>query len=345
MGFVCRPRSGACDVAEVCDGSGTSCPTDGFAVSGTVCRPAGDSCNPAEACTGTAASCPADVTQPNGTACGMESCGPFGACTGTGCDLTMGTRSATCTTPACAGGACTGATMRTDMQSCTRAATCPDACCNGTELGDTCAGECGPPAGGITAGPTTYTPQVGNASGIAFEDVCPNDMTLFWLTFDYVGSPFFEGAVTQCWTVGFAPDRSGAEPRYRVERRIPVHTFPERGGDGWTTWECPSGQLLTGYGATLLQHEGRSVIRSVTLYCSVITAEGRTMPGVALTLTPGDSVLAEHPVPPMSGVPVSAGPHHCPAGSVARGIRGAYSTGTPNVLERFGLVCQPITPR
>lgn len=345
MGFECRPVSGACDVAEVCNGSATSCPTDGFVAAGTECRPAGDACNPAEACTGSSASCPADATRPNGTACGMESCGPFGACTGMGCDLTMGTRSATCTTPACTGGACTGATMRTEMQSCTRSATCPDACCNGSELGDTCSADCGPVPVGITAGSASYTPQVGNGSGVAFEDVCPDDMAIFWLTLDQVGSQFFEGLVTQCWTVGFAPDRSTSEPRYRVERRIPIHTFPERGGDGWGTWECPTGQLLTGFSGSQMTYMGRTVIDTLTLHCSVITANGRTMPGVTLTLTPGDSVLADGPPPPVMEPATPFGPHHCPAGSVARGIRGAYSTGTPDVLERFGLVCQAITPR
>ena len=68
-GTVCRAQNGACDVAETCNGSSTSCPNDGFAASGTTCRAPADECDAAETCTGLSASCPNDTKKPSGTAC------------------------------------------------------------------------------------------------------------------------------------------------------------------------------------------------------------------------------------------------------------------------------------
>lgn len=56
----CRPAAGACDVAELCDGTSTACPPDAFVAASTVCAPALDVCDVAEACTGTSAVCPVD---------------------------------------------------------------------------------------------------------------------------------------------------------------------------------------------------------------------------------------------------------------------------------------------
>lgn len=58
---VCRPEAGACDLAEVCDGSSASCPVDGFVDSTVVCRDAVGVCDREERCSGTAAECPLDV--------------------------------------------------------------------------------------------------------------------------------------------------------------------------------------------------------------------------------------------------------------------------------------------
>ena len=58
---VCRPASGACDVAENCDGLSTSCPIDAFQNTATVCRAAAGACDAVENCTGTSATCPLDV--------------------------------------------------------------------------------------------------------------------------------------------------------------------------------------------------------------------------------------------------------------------------------------------
>jgi hypothetical protein len=60
-GFECRASAGICDVAETCDGVGTTCPTDVFAPNTTVCRASTGGCDTAESCTGTGATCPADV--------------------------------------------------------------------------------------------------------------------------------------------------------------------------------------------------------------------------------------------------------------------------------------------
>jgi hypothetical protein len=62
-GAVCRPASGGCDGAEVCDGKGTACPVDAPALDDTACDDGlrctdGDVCR-AGACVGEAVVCPA----------------------------------------------------------------------------------------------------------------------------------------------------------------------------------------------------------------------------------------------------------------------------------------------
>src|SRR6266498_1948724 len=69
IGTVCRAANGACDVAEICSGSSTTCPGNGFAASSTVCRAAADVCDQSENCPGNSANCPADAKLANGTAC------------------------------------------------------------------------------------------------------------------------------------------------------------------------------------------------------------------------------------------------------------------------------------
>jgi FG-GAP repeat protein len=75
-GIVCRAASGACDVAETCNGTSTSCPADGFTAASTVCRAAAGACDVAERCTGSSASCPADGFTAASTVCRAAS----GAC-------------------------------------------------------------------------------------------------------------------------------------------------------------------------------------------------------------------------------------------------------------------------
>ncbi len=68
-GSVCRASSGACDVAETCNGSATTCPVDGVAANGTVCRAVAGSCDVAETCNGMAKTCPADAVLSSSTVC------------------------------------------------------------------------------------------------------------------------------------------------------------------------------------------------------------------------------------------------------------------------------------
>jgi hypothetical protein len=68
-GTVCRAAAGACDVAETCTGSSTSCPADTLTTAGTVCRAAAGACDVAETCTGSSASCPSNALVAGGTVC------------------------------------------------------------------------------------------------------------------------------------------------------------------------------------------------------------------------------------------------------------------------------------
>lgn len=78
-GSVCRAAADDCDVAETCDGVGTSCPLDALAPSTVVCRPAVGACDADERCTGAAVACPADGLAPAGAVCRPATSG--------GCDV------------------------------------------------------------------------------------------------------------------------------------------------------------------------------------------------------------------------------------------------------------------
>jgi len=92
-GTACRAASGACDVAEVCDGVSAACPADVMKPVTAVCRVATGVCDVAETCDGVRAACPADALQPasvvcraSSAACDLaESCdGSSAACPGDG---------------------------------------------------------------------------------------------------------------------------------------------------------------------------------------------------------------------------------------------------------------------
>lgn len=69
-GTMCRESAGACDVAEVCDGTGAPCSViDRKVASGTVCRAATDACDAAETCNGRSSQCPADALKAAGATC------------------------------------------------------------------------------------------------------------------------------------------------------------------------------------------------------------------------------------------------------------------------------------
>ena len=343
---VCRPEAGTCDVAEACDGAAVGCPADLFLASGTVCRTgSGDLCNTDETCSGTAPACPADARLADGTPCGPEGCGPFGPCTGTGCDLSSGTWSQTCTTPACSSGACTGFSSRVNTVACgPRDPRCGDECCNGTELGDTCSTDCGAPPTGFLAPGNTPTPTVGNPFGTPFEDLCGTSTSLTSLGFDYMPEGPMQGTASTCHRIVYTADHLVPEwdASWSV---IGSHFLGERGGDGWTTWECPGGTVLVGFRGATTSYSGRQVVDAIELRCAPFTITGRTNPGLgtavgSVTVT----IVADNPIEP----PPSSwqGPFDCPAGMVARGTRGTYtgSRVSPEALESFGLICQALSP-
>ncbi|MFM7142225.1 MAG: hypothetical protein ACKO2K_09980, partial [Alphaproteobacteria bacterium] len=70
-GTQCRAASGACDLAESCDGTSKSCPADVVKTAGTVCRAANpdNSCDVTEVCNGSSKSCPLNGFKPVGAAC------------------------------------------------------------------------------------------------------------------------------------------------------------------------------------------------------------------------------------------------------------------------------------
>ena len=111
-GTVCRAAAGACDVAETCNGTALTCPSDALAPSTTVCRAAAGECDVAETCTGSSASCPADSKKASGTACTDDG----NPCTKDQCDGTA----VTCQHPA--GNA--GTVCRASAGSCDVAETC-----------------------------------------------------------------------------------------------------------------------------------------------------------------------------------------------------------------------------
>lgn len=88
-GTPCRAAAGACDTAEVCNGTSASCPAD--ARSRDVCRPAGDACDVAERCDGAGNDCPPDALAAAGTVCraAVAACDQAELCSGKdpGCSI------------------------------------------------------------------------------------------------------------------------------------------------------------------------------------------------------------------------------------------------------------------
>jgi len=59
-GAICRASGGVCDLAETCNGTSESCPTDAFNSTSDVCRASAGICDAEEKCTGSLADCSAD---------------------------------------------------------------------------------------------------------------------------------------------------------------------------------------------------------------------------------------------------------------------------------------------
>lgn len=85
-GVECRTASDLCDVAEVCDGTSPTCPTDALAAPTVECRPANGSCDAAESCSGVSAACPSDGYAPTSTECraAADICDTAEFCSGSG---------------------------------------------------------------------------------------------------------------------------------------------------------------------------------------------------------------------------------------------------------------------
>jgi hypothetical protein len=66
---LCRAKSDACDVEDVCDGQSSSCPADRLAPQGSVCRAATQACESNATCNGIDASCPLSAPRTAGTVC------------------------------------------------------------------------------------------------------------------------------------------------------------------------------------------------------------------------------------------------------------------------------------
>jgi hypothetical protein len=60
-GTLCRSAAGVCDLAESCNGTSLSCPTDRKRSDTSVCRESSDPCDVAERCEGTSNDCPNDT--------------------------------------------------------------------------------------------------------------------------------------------------------------------------------------------------------------------------------------------------------------------------------------------
>ncbi|HET6280877.1 MAG TPA: HYR domain-containing protein, partial [Polyangia bacterium] len=81
---VCRASTGACDIAETCDGTSAACPANQLAPAGQVCRPLAGACDVTEKCSGGTADCPPDAFAAIGTVChtGTAPCESTEVCTG-----------------------------------------------------------------------------------------------------------------------------------------------------------------------------------------------------------------------------------------------------------------------
>lgn len=151
---VCRTAPGVCDVAEVCDGSSTACPANGFKPSSTQCRAA--SCSNGTAtqsanCTGSSPNCPGVTT---------SQCSPY-LCSGTACGSDCSSDS-NCITGYFCNGSNTCESKRSNGASCSAANQCTSGhCVDGVCCNSACTGQCqacdSPNAG--TCSPVTGAPH------------------------------------------------------------------------------------------------------------------------------------------------------------------------------------------
>jgi hypothetical protein len=145
----CRGVAGDCDVAETCNGTSNTCPTDAFKTVNTSCREAAGQCDLAEVCSGSSAECPTDAKSTAPCRASAGDCDLAETCDGVANDCPVDAFKPAPTPCRASAGVCdlaetctgTSATCPTDAKStapCREAASDCDVAetCNGTD--DTC---------------------------------------------------------------------------------------------------------------------------------------------------------------------------------------------------------------
>jgi hypothetical protein len=97
---VCRPAVGACDVVELCDGVGATCPADIAASAGAGCDD-GDACTGLDVCDGSGVCAGSALTCDDQNECTDDSCQP-----GSGCSSVPKPLYTPCSIGLCIAGAC-----------------------------------------------------------------------------------------------------------------------------------------------------------------------------------------------------------------------------------------------
>ncbi len=185
-GEVCRPSTGDCDPAEVCNGVSPFCPADLLQSLSVICRPSGGSCDDPEYCTGASKDCPSDLLR-TGQIC-RPSAGPCDVreiCNGAPTCPTDAFRGNTTICREAAGGcdapdACTGTSAACPPDAkrpaafvCTPEALCQNAAvCDG--VSDVCPSTTLKPAGTICRAASGVCDVEDRCSGASA--ACPNEV-------------------------------------------------------------------------------------------------------------------------------------------------------------------------
>jgi hypothetical protein len=197
--------------------------------------------------------------------------------------------------------------------------------------------DCGPMPTTVVGGPSMYPPLIGGAGGMTFEDVCPDGMIISALNIDYSpsagGVTWLEGISAFCGPLQFS--RTGSPAQLAVTTGYQyANITPMRGGNGGATILCPVGSVATGLDAGI--DPTGPYVRAIDMHCSPIGITGNTAATAVFSFgAPTHLILVIN-----AGPPGTLLPGDCPAGTVARGLRGGYD---PLTLWSIGFVCQSIT--
>ncbi len=187
-GTTCRAAAGTCDVAETCNGTALTCPTDAFAAATTTCRAAAGTCDVAEKCTGTSAACPADGFVAAATVCRASAgtCDVAETCTGTSAACPTDTFAPATTTCRAAAGTCdaaekcTGTSAACPADGFLAAATVCRAAAGVCDVAETCSGSSAACPADTLAGATTVCRPANGGCDVAetctgTSTACPTD--------------------------------------------------------------------------------------------------------------------------------------------------------------------------